>query len=81
MGIFDALNTTVDNRIVNSAVLFCKLIREQLDNAGTSKTAREQLTVMFDNALVRYAEVSRDQPVVQRVIPRIRAEGRRCLMQ
>jgi hypothetical protein len=76
MGILDAM---IDLKIIAAATTFTRLVREQLDQAGTDKTVRGQIAVVFDNALARYAEVSADQPTVQRVIPRIRVEVRRCL--
>lgn len=80
MGLFDAINSQVDNKIVNAATLFCRLVRAELDRSGTTKVVREQLLTIFDNALIRYIEASADTPTVQRVIPRIRVEVRRCLM-
>jgi hypothetical protein len=62
--------------IVNSATLFAQCVRQELDRAGTDAETRQQLSVLFDNALVRYAGLKPDS-VTQQAVAELRPKLRK----
>lgn len=63
------------NAIVTNAHTFARCVRAELDKAGTPQETREQLAVIFDNALIRYAAAKPDgttQEAVRRLRPALK---------
>jgi len=67
------------NRAVASVELFAKCVRQELDRAGTAPEVRQQIAVLFDNALICYGAAKRGDSNTEAVLNAIRPKMRQWL--